>query len=1019
MEARPNLHRRPSERGGLRAHPGLTRRPSMRRTRSSSSTGLRRHRSGVSAGLAGGASSLAEMDSSDLLLDDLDADASSLHYGDVISLSFVDESNDGEVGSLCADGLCDHAVYWRKGGASSNSAAAHAAATAAAKAKIAGGRGPAQAERTFSIRDCLFEVCPALQYTAHKAMRKFELNLRQRLHHGLAATKQGGDRSGSPTQHHPHYLAYHRTDADDEKREKLRREREQEVRGNDIKLRESIDLPVVFGDVVQLRHVRSRKFVTVARTTALHESTSLRVYLDGGGAHDCQPDGWAPADGGAVTPGNAYSGLVVLPRYKVRSLGDQVEGADQIVLQSAKRDGDFLHVCARENHALEVPVSSATSSATQECREVNCTNARDGWRINMFSAVDVRAFFSEIIFTGKPIRIFHSETHSYLSIESTPDDPFYLADDARPPRGKRRRKANAGGSDGAKADEAKAEKKPAKKKESNASKAEKEKEKTEPDKSDGKALSRQGSVAALLVASALEDGRRKSLRVKTDDALAADLFDDDGALMGGKGGAGGAEAKEDDAERKKEWIAHSKLLPPQRICLQRPSAEVARDVQELRTHMRPDSNTLWVLEQEVSDTGGPLNFKTSEFRLRHFNTGRYLAVLDEKHCASKATRCIQAARKAAQAQAAQHEKGDDDTHDDDDSDADASAVAEKGLWLVDDRDLPNCQLWFEPSSNLETGNLMKSGSGMHIFSEFGCFHSAGRACSSAREVDLYTLSGSGGGNGGDASDADAPGPGGGHHRHAGLGNWLDDSLEVVASPNFGEELTGHQAFLIKNEDIDPDLVLETEFLCLSVASRLRAFVGKVLDCQQKNIDRYAGTAKHLDSISDADYARCRVLLKDVVYFCAPSSEEHRVHAHRAPAGGHDDGADGSGGGSGAAPDDRDFDDGAVLSYDGLALPYRQQLLRESHVIDVLVRYLTLMFKDCGYGGMLDGFEEADEDGPDGPPSPAVAKRKKHRKPSEYATRHKRQLTRIVQLVYVYDRADPIPGHPTPCIKGLH
>lgn len=91
----------------------------------------------------------------------------------------------------------------------------------------------------------------------------------------------------------------------------------------------NIGKTLTYGQIVQLRHNKSGKFVTVTvKEVAELERDSLRVVLD--------PEG------------NDGSWFIVTPRFKIRSEGEPVHVGDQILLVS-KRYGVHLHVSTRGN----------------------------------------------------------------------------------------------------------------------------------------------------------------------------------------------------------------------------------------------------------------------------------------------------------------------------------------------------------------------------------------------------------------------------------------------------------------------------------------------------------------------------------------------------------------------------------------------------------------------------------------------------------------------------------------------
>jgi len=86
---------------------------------------------------------------------------------------------------------------------------------------------------------------------------------------------------------------------------------------------------VTYGQVIQLKHKKSGKFITVTvKEVSELERDSLRVVLE--------PEG------------NEGSWFVIAPRFKIRSEGEQVHVRDQVVLVS-KKYGVHLHASTRGN----------------------------------------------------------------------------------------------------------------------------------------------------------------------------------------------------------------------------------------------------------------------------------------------------------------------------------------------------------------------------------------------------------------------------------------------------------------------------------------------------------------------------------------------------------------------------------------------------------------------------------------------------------------------------------------------
>ena len=111
---------------------------------------------------------------------------------------------------------------------------------------------------------------------------------------------------------------------------------------------------ITYGQIVQLFHTGSQKFVTITvKEIAQIEKHCMKVVLD--------------------PHGNEGSWFMVTPRYKIRGEGDDVRMGDQIVLLSKKFNNLFLH--------------SSVKKFEDSRREVNASNdsSRVSWRVMSFA----------------------------------------------------------------------------------------------------------------------------------------------------------------------------------------------------------------------------------------------------------------------------------------------------------------------------------------------------------------------------------------------------------------------------------------------------------------------------------------------------------------------------------------------------------------------------------------------------------------------------------------------------------
>jgi hypothetical protein len=162
---------------------------------------------------------------------------------------------------------------------------------------------------------------------------------------------------------------------------------------------------ISFGDVIQLLHIKSQKFLTVSPyLLAKHERENLRVYLK--------------------EDGDSMSWFELMPRYKYDKEGQPVANGNECLIRVHERSSDYLHTSKK----------NFLSTSGEDHHEINCSLESSVWTISIYQSANQMK--SNALLSGHLVTFHEPETSTYLQIE--PEIPSSLSSSAKSTSSRRR-----------------------------------------------------------------------------------------------------------------------------------------------------------------------------------------------------------------------------------------------------------------------------------------------------------------------------------------------------------------------------------------------------------------------------------------------------------------------------------------------------------------------------------------------------------------------------------------------------
>lgn len=226
------------------------------------------------------------------------------------------------------------------------------------------------------FEDCLWEIHVQYQYSALRDLENFQLT------YGKSLDENDDDEDA--------HVAYDsegalRRQKEQEVLRKLRKAAVNEKRLNERLMRMKNGKPVAFGDVIQLRHVKSKTFLTVSMALlAKQERENMRVDLEPQGSAECC--------------------LSFVPKFKHDKEGQPISNNSEVFLRVQERPNEFIHAAKKSVKGL-----------LDNRREINCSLEMTPWNVNVYQhSFDTGG---KSVLAGQLVLIQEPETLACLTID--------------------------------------------------------------------------------------------------------------------------------------------------------------------------------------------------------------------------------------------------------------------------------------------------------------------------------------------------------------------------------------------------------------------------------------------------------------------------------------------------------------------------------------------------------------------------------------------------------------------------